>query len=260
MPGAETIMTLAGILCIRNGDTLDYCWREAARSLLEVCDELVICDCDSTDGTREVVDQWASKNPKINVCNYPWTNPTATNLWWPEFQNYSRQHAKSQMGIYLDADELIHEKDHHAIRESANAGRILFFHRYNFWRDPKSLIPEGVCCGTKVLRMAPINMPICSDYPYEPANSTIAQAVDSGIEVFHYGFLRRREAFFKKAREVQRIWVGNFDPRLEAAESFYGPWSTMPGVTGWEDKLTAFHGTHPKIIHPWLKERGYAPL
>jgi glycosyltransferase involved in cell wall biosynthesis len=47
--------TLAGILCIRNGLKLDYCFREAGQSLLGVCDEVVICDSDSDDGTRQIM-------------------------------------------------------------------------------------------------------------------------------------------------------------------------------------------------------------
>ncbi len=44
------------LLRIRNGDSLGYCWREAATSLLPVVDELILCDSDSNDGTREAMD------------------------------------------------------------------------------------------------------------------------------------------------------------------------------------------------------------
>jgi len=33
----------------------------------------------------------------------------------------------------------------------------------------------------------------------------------------------------------------------------------MPGVTGWENELEPFTGTHPAVIHSWLKERGHTP-
>ena len=250
-------MTLGGNICIRNGFRLDYPWREATRSLLAICDEVVVCDCDSDDGTRRWIDDWAKTEPKITVVNYPWTDPRGDTNWWPTFLNYSRQHLSTDMHLQLDADELIHEGDHELIRRAAEARSTLFCHRLNFWRDPQHLIPEGVCCGTKVLRLAPANMPIPSDYPFEPAAATMASAQDSPIRIFHYGFLRHREAFFRKAREVQRIWVNSYDPRLEKAEGFAGNWMTMDNVTGWEGQLVPYSGTHPKEIHQWLKERGY---
>jgi glycosyltransferase involved in cell wall biosynthesis len=251
------VKTLAGLITIRNGNALDYSWRESARSLLAVCDELVIGDVMSEDGTWDEVQAWAAREPRITLVRTEWTDPKGDVDWWPRVLNRTREHAKSQHILHLDADEVIHEDDHELIRRAADNGTTCFLHRYNFWRNPQSLIPEGVCCGTKVLRMAPANMPIPSDYPYEPAAEAMKMAVESIIRVYHYGFLRRREAFFRKAREVQRIWCNSFDPRLESAEKFEGVWSAMPGVTGWEDKLVPFIGSHPKVIHQWLKDRAF---
>lgn len=250
-------MKLSGIVCIRNNFELDYTFKETVESLLGVCDNVTVGDAESTDGTQEFIREWIIKEPRITLCVYPWTNPKNTNLWYPEFINYVRQHAQADHIIHLDSDELLHENDYDHIRRAADNNQTLFLRRLNFWKDPSHLIPEGKCCGTKVLRMAPANMPIPSDYPYAPAEATMKQAVDSNIRVFHYGFLRKREAFFKKARVVQRIWTGGYDPRLEAAEKHEGDWSTMPGVTGWENDLVEYKGSHPEVIKPWLKERGY---
>jgi hypothetical protein len=251
-------MTLAGLITIRNGLDLDYCFRECAQSLLGICDELVVNDVSSTDGTWEEVQFWADHDSRITLCRTDWTDPRATADWWPEVLNRTRQHAKSSHVLHLDADELIHENDYYEIRRVAEEGKSVFLHRYNFWRDAKSLIPEGVCCGTKVLRMAPKDMPLPSDYPYGPAEETMKIAVESGIKCYHYGFLRKRDAFFRKAREVQRIWANDFDPRLAAAEkSGVQNWMTHDGVVPWKDDLAPFTGTHPKSIHQWLTDRGY---
>lgn len=250
-------MTLAGLLTIRNGNALDYNWRECGLSLLEVCDELVINDISSDDGTSGEIIEWAIRESRITLVKSEWTDPKGTIDWWPEMLNRTRQHAKSEMVIHLDADEVLHEKDYPRIRSASEGRQTLFCHRYNFWRDPQHLIPEGVCCGTKVLRIAPANMPIPSDYPYGPAEATMLQAVDSDIGIYHYGFLRKRDAFFKKARAVQRIWAGGYDPRLEAAEKFDGNWMTDPNVVPWNKDLTHFDGSHPAVIHKWLEERGY---
>src|SRR5579863_2133626 len=155
-------MTLGGSVPIRNGIILDYCFREAVESLLPICDKVIICDCDSTDGTREFVDEWAARESKLVVANFPWTNPSGTTDWWPTFLNYSRQHLPTDHFIHLDGDEVLHEDDYEKIKSAAERRSVLFFKRLNFWRDAKHVIPDGVCCGTKVLRMAGTNQPIPS--------------------------------------------------------------------------------------------------
>jgi hypothetical protein len=104
-----------------------------------------------------------------------------------------------------------------------------------------------------------------SDYPDPRAEwiQTNAVRTDPAISILHYGFLRRESAFFQKAREVQRIWVNNYDPRLEAAEKFSltgKHWSDDPNVTPWTHNLVPYKGTHPKLIHQWLRERNHDPI
>lgn len=250
-------MTLAGLLTIRNGLSLDYSWKEAGESLLGVCDELVINDVASTDGTWQSIEAWASREPRITLVQTEWTDPKGTDQWWPEVLNRTRQHAKSQMILHLDADEVLGESQYIDVRWAADRGKPLFFKRLNFWKDPQHLIPEGHCCGTKVLRMAPKNMPIPSDYPYGPAEETMKLAEESNIRIYHYGFLRRRDAFFQKARAVQRIWADTFDPRLAEAEKAQGNWMANEIVAPWVKDVTEYHGSHPKIIHAWLRDRNY---
>lgn len=254
-------MKLGGFVCVRNVLNLDYCWREAVQSLLPICDEVVICDSDSEDGTSEIIRDWAHKEAKLTICNFPWTDPKGDNTWYPTWLNTAREHLKMKDGwcIYLDADEILHETSYPMVRWAAEKQKALVCERFNFWRDPQHLIPKGVCLGWEVIRVGPQRLFFPSDYPDPRAAEImrIAQRIGK-VEIMHYGFLRRREAFFRKARAVQRIWGGDsYDPRLEAAEIYDGEWACTPGITGWENKLDPFHGTHPSVIRPWLTERGY---
>jgi glycosyltransferase involved in cell wall biosynthesis len=251
--------TLAGILAVRNGFRGDYCWVEAAKSLLGVCDELVLADCDSSDGTSEAMRDWAAKDSRITLCNFPWTDPRGTNQWWVDFLNYARQHAKSEWIVQVDADELIHEKDYPEIRAAADEGKVLICERYNFWASAQTLIPHGHCCGHEVVRVGPANVVMPSDYPCTGSDTIMSMAVPSTVGIYHYGFVRKKEAWWYKAREVHRIWNGDgpLDPRLVAAEEEGGEWARNHKVAEWVKDLVPFTGTHPAIIHPWLIERGY---
>ncbi len=255
-------MTLGGFIAIRNGDLLDYCWEIAAQSLLNCCDSVVICDCDSTDGTREKIEAWAKRDPKITVANFPWTDPNGDIWWWVNFLNYARQHLHTDWCIGLDADEVLHENSYAAVRHAANQRHTLLCQRLNFWRDAASLIPKGKCCGHEVLRVGSAKEWMPSDYPDPRAEKMMRLAKPSPIEIYHYGFLRKREAFFRKAHEVLRIWANTYDARLDNAETQTkdgGNWMTVDGVTGWENELVPFTGKHPELIKPWLRERNYAP-
>lgn len=251
-------MTIGGFICTRNVLSLDYCFREAIQSMLPICDQISVSDCESSDGTLQAL-RWLSKDTdKIKVCHYPWTDPQNDPSWYPGWLNHARENLETDYAIYLDADEVFDPQDYPRIREGAERSEALMCYRYNFWSDPQHLIPEGFCCGVDVIRCGPQHFFFPSDYPDLRAKDISDIAQKCSVKVFHYGFLRKRDAFFRKSRSVQRIWNGGYDERLERAEKFDGPWSSMPGVTGWEDKLVSFTGSHPEIIHGWLKERGYS--
>ena len=248
--------TIGGFLCARNLISLDYCWREAIQSMLPICDQISVSDCESTDGTLEALREWSKAEPKITICHFPWTDPKGDPSWYPGWLSHARENLKTDYAIYLDADEIFEPAHLQRIRDGAERGEVLQCYRWNFWRDPKHLIPKGVCLGTDVIRAAPQRMFLPSDYPDPRATEAMSLAKPAEVWIYHYGFLRERGAFFRKARTVQRIWANDYDPRLEKAETFDGQWATMPGVTGWEDKLANFDFPHPEIIKPWLRERG----
>jgi glycosyltransferase involved in cell wall biosynthesis len=255
-------MTLGGLVCIRNGFRLGYCFQEAVQSLLPICDEVVISDCDSDDGTGEFIREWAHKEPKLTICNYPWTNPVGDNTWLPSWINYGRQHAKTDWFVYLDADEILHEKSYQEVREAAEAKRSLICNRFNFWQDTEHLVPHGVCLGWQVIRVGPQNAFFPSDYPDPRAQRMMDEAKPSTVEIMHYGFLRPPEQFFLKAQEVQRIWNNSYDPRLDRAarelrDGKIKNWMNSEGLCGWEKDGMPFTGTHPAIIKPYLREMGF---
>jgi hypothetical protein len=249
--------TLGGFTMIRNGDHLDYCYREAIKSMLAVCDQVVVSDCESDDGTRNVLDVWATIEPKLKIVDYKWTDPRADPSWYPKWINETRKHLDTDWATYMDADEVWHQNAYPHIRQFMAEDKVMMAYRYNFWRDAKSLIPVGECCGVHVIRLGPAALAFPSDYPTPESGEISSRAVWTTVPVMHYGFLRRREAFFKKARAVQRIWADSYDPRLELAETYEGNWMEDKRCSEWVDKLDTYKEKHPTVIIPWLRARGY---
>lgn len=251
--------TLGGAVCVRNGDELDFCWRECVSSLLPVCDEVVVCDGESTDGTQEAIRNWAQREPKIKLCIYKWPFPVGDIEFWVKWLNYAREHLSTSWHFQLDADEILSERSYPevlALKEHA-LDHSFWCQRYNFWKDHRNLIPHGVALSDKVCRMAPSHIWMPSDGPHPLGAQAIGMARDSGIEIFHYGFLRRREPFFKKEAQLHRMFFDSSDPRLERVEAMPGNWMTEIQNVDWIHRLTPYNDYHPTHAQAWLRARGY---
>lgn len=255
-------MTLGGYICVRNGISLDYNWELAARSLLNVCSELVMADCDSTDGTREAMDRMADKDARIRVINFPWTTPKGCGAdWWINFLNHARAHLTTKHQITLDADEVLDDSPEclTAIREACAAGNpARRFTRLNYWKDPFHLIPSGHCCSPCVARMGLTEMRMPTDQPTKPGEFPINEAAihDPRLVIHHLGFLRKPEHFYAKSKAVQSIWVNNYDERLAKVEAQGKHQSDIENCE-WTNNLVPWEGYMPDSAQQWLSARGH---
>ena len=194
----------------------------------------------------------------MKLCVYPWPNPVGDIEFWVNWLNYSREHLTCDYHIQLDADEVLHENSFsEVLSHKTNHPHSVFCKRYNFWRDHKHLIPHGVVCSHNVVRIAPSTVWLPSDGPHPLGSEAVQMAVQSNIEIFHFGFIRKREAFFKKERLLQKMFFNTHDKRLEAVESLPGNWMSEIKEVEWINKLIPYNGSYPKYATKWLTDRGY---
>jgi glycosyltransferase involved in cell wall biosynthesis len=254
--------TLGGYVCIRNGFSLDYCWELAIASLLPVCDEVLLVDAESTDGTLEAAQLWAEKEPKLRVVQVPWDKPEGDKEWWIRFLNRGRAHLTTNYQITLDGDEVLsdHPDCHAAIREAVQDGRPRTFDRINFWGSVNTLIPEGHAIGKWVVRFGPREWHMPSDEGHPAGELPILDNAvrDGRLQIMHLGFLRREESFFRKAKVVLKAFFGKdgYDPRLARIEAEGKPLSQVQDVE-WTSRLTPWSGYLPDAVQRWLSERGH---
>lgn len=264
---------LSGYIPVRNALSLDYCYREAAMSLLPICDEVILCDSDSTDGTRQEMDEWAKVNSKLRIINYPWPRlPTPDEVERDDphrpkgdprmliaWLNFARAECAYDTQMTLDADEVLSPKAYAEVRRAV-ADRIpRWCQRVNLWGDPFHEAPHGSVCGERVVRIAPTAMEMCSDEPRPEGEPEIrVKAIDGPeLKIFHLGFLRPQAAFLKKSRVMQSALMNCYDPRLREAERTGESWIKLsPFPTGWSI-LEYPHRDWPDFVTAWLKERGY---
>lgn len=256
------MIELAGNLCIRNGISLDYCFEETIKSLLPICDKIYVADGESTDGTKEFLQDWSNREPKLFVTSYIWTNPKGNLNFWVDWLNWCRTLIREPFQLQLDADEVISEESYPVLdhfKQTTDPGdRVsLRMPRYNFWRDPWSLIPHGHCLSHEVIRLAPSNVFMPSDGIHRDSKQIAKMVRESDVAVYHYGFLRRRDAYFKKSKELFKYFFNSYDQRLVEAEQKPGNWMEQIENVEWTKDLIRFNGSHPKVIIRWLQERNY---
>jgi hypothetical protein len=272
---------LSGFIPIRNGDDLGYPWREAAFSLLPVCDEVIISDGGSTDGTREAIQQWASIDPKIKLLDYPWpklptpdeverddlSRPPGDPRFLVTWLNFIRKHCEFSSCLHLDADEILCSKSHDVIRQLVREHRSAWFYRINFWPmfpgDMHTIAPHGTVCGERVVYLGPTELECVSDEPrFEGEPPIRVNATDEFVDklrIFHVGFMRNQEAFLKKSRICQAAIHSCYDPRLRQAEKTGESWIALSPFPAEKPMLSYPHNDIPRCLHEWLRRQGFNP-
>ena len=112
-------MKVSGFTFVRNAVKYGYPLEESLRSLLPLVDELVVMAGDSEDGTNKLIESIGS--PKIRLLSSVWDPGLRTGGEVLAVETNKAMDAVSKNSdwlFYLQADEVLHEKDYPAIREA----------------------------------------------------------------------------------------------------------------------------------------------
>lgn len=253
------IKNLSGFTVCKNALSLDYAIRECVESLLAICEEVVVGEMGSTDGTQDFLRSWAAVEPRLRIVPVrDWTLEKGNMHWWVSALNETRLHLKCPMALQLDADEVISDdrKIWSIIAKCVAEGDAIAMNRLNFARDAHSLIPEGECVGKFVVRCGPSDLHWVSDEPHQPGQVPLLDKahIEPDCFIFHLGFLRTPAAFFAKAKIVGGAFFNEYDSRLKEAEERQ---ETPLGKFPWWNRLTSYHGYYPASVRSWMTERGY---
>lgn len=251
---------IGGSLFIHNGIIQDYCFEAAIRSLVHVCDEVVVCDAESTDGTLDKLNELRTSIGGFTIHSAPWKPVMYTHgRWLAETGNFTRNFLKADYHVCLQADEVIHEKDHALFRELAKTRKLGYVHRLNFWKDNWHYTPAGRVCGHYIPRIGPASLPLIGDA--ECLSTEGVKSVNTEITFFHYGIIRDPQALVRKAKPMQMNFFGTYDPIFDAVAERGREALSDPAFRSniQDNELVKFNGTHPKFAHEWLKEKGFNP-
>ena len=132
-------MNVTGFSFIRNAVKYNYPIEEALRSILPLCDQVIVAVGDSSDGTRELV---AGIDPKIKIIDTVWDETIREGgrvLAVETDKAFRAISDEADWCIYIQGDEVLHEDGYPAVREAMQKWKehpevdgLLFNYRHFF--------------------------------------------------------------------------------------------------------------------------------
>ncbi len=262
-------MKISGFTLARNATKLYYPVKESIQSILPLVDEFVVAlgNCDEGDATLQEIQ--SLRSDKIRIV------PTVWDLKkYPDGTEYAHQTdiAKNvcigDWLFYLQSDEVIHENSLPAIRERCqdllNDTEVegLLFDYKHFWGDYKHYLKSHAWYAKeiRIIRNRPDihswkdaqsfrSIPSFDFINYnQKANTYKLKVAKVEASVFHYGWVRPPEYMQKKYVSFMTDYKGkeNVDSFLKYKQQEFN--------YGDLKKLPPFTGTHPAVMHDWIKK------
>jgi hypothetical protein len=244
---------LSGFTIVRNAVQLDYPVIPAIRSILDICDEVVVNVGKSQDETRDLVAGLG--DPRIRILDTEWDFSSGSGALAIE-TNRAMGACRGAWGLYIQADEVLHE-----------AGAAVLAARLREWDgDPgvEGLLVDYVhfygdfdTIATnrhwyrREVRCVRLGAGVRS---HEDAQGfrvgpelRRVRARATGARMFHYGWARTPQSRQRKLAASKEIFTEMAD-RLDARAA------RREGLD-WTPLLRPFRGTHPAVVREWIAAR-----
>lgn len=243
-------MKISGFTFLRNGSLLGYPYIESLKSLLQVCDEVVVAVGQSQDDTLEQVR--AIGDARIHIIETVWNEAMQDRGYVYAQQKMSAQFScTGDWAFYLEGDEVIHEDDAPKIRAELQRHlhnpkvEALAFDYHHFYGAPNKVArsPAWYRKAVRVIRNSIRNYSPDGLFFVVMEHNKIGRyprAALAGVPIYHYGHVRKSAAMQEKINQVSRYW--KHTPKAHN----YGaidPQTVLP-----------FNGSHPAVVQAWLDE------
>lgn len=243
-------MRISGVSLVKDAVRLDFPLLESLRSILPLCDELIVNVGPSSDGTRALVEQLA--DPRVRIIDGEWAAGQGGRVLAVETQR-ALDAATGDWAIYIQADEVLHEDGLMPLREalaSADSDRnvegvlVDFVHFYG----NTDKIGQGRAWYRREVRAVRLGAGVRSHadaqgFRVGPESRKI-RVRRARASWYHYGWARPMPVLRWK-READNLlhYAGRQQRRALGRQ--------LP----WEVGLTPFTGRHPALMAGWIAAR-----
>ena len=253
-------MKISGFTIIRNAVINDYPVLEAIGSILPVVDEMIVLVGNSEDDTENLIR--SIQSDKIRIVNSVWDANLKKGgevLAAETDKAFQLISPDSQWAFYIQADEVIHEKYHDAIRRAAEKytsdkrvdgllfNYLHFYGTYDYVGDSRKWYHKEV----RVIRNDK------SIHAYRDAQGFRRGSEKINVKpvdafVFHYGWVKNPRQMKDKQRKVHEFWQDSDNEAL-SAKRLAGEVFDFNEF----DSLRHFEGTHPAIMKKRLADKNW---
>jgi hypothetical protein len=251
---------LSGFTLVRNAVALDYPIVPAIRSMLEVCDEVVVNVGRSEDGTRDLVT--AIGDPRVRILDTEWDFSRGSEGLARE-TNRAMAACRGTWGLYVQADEVLHESGAALLAQKAREWdddrrvegllvdylhfygdfHTLATNRHWYRREVRVVrLGRGGGGGDHDIR----SFQDAQGFRVGPERRRV-RARATGATMFHYGWARTPHSVHRKLAASREIYTD--------APAVHERRAQRPPLE-WTPLLRRFTGSHPRAAAEWIAAHG----
>ena len=252
-------MKISGFIIIRNAVINDYPVVEAIRSVLPMVDEMIVSIGDSEDDTIGLISSIASD--KIRIVQTVWDPALRKGgavLAVETDKAFQHVSADSDWAFYIQADEVVHEKYHSIILETAKKYKdqkevegLLF--RYTHFYGTYDYVGDSRRWYNREIRLIRNDKSIHS---YKDAQGfrkdgrkLFVKPVDAYI--YHYGWVKSPQQMHQKQKNLGKLWRSDEEWQQFLSSSDFWDFNNE------FDSLVKFKGTHPAVMQERIKSQNW---
>jgi hypothetical protein len=250
-------MKVSGFSFIKNAVRFQYPIEAALRSILPLCDEVVVAVGRSDDGTRELV---AAIDPKIRIIDSDWDESLRDGgrvLASETNKAFHEVSTNADWCIYIQGDEVLHEDGYAVVREAMEKYKddqrvdgLLFKYRHFYGSyDHVGISSKWYRNEIRVIRNQKniYSWRDAQGFRKDDNEKLNVKAIDAYIH--HYGWVREPEAMSSKNHEFGKFWNGEIWKEEKSFSSF--------DYSSQVDGLEKFTGSHPAVMKSFIEKANW---
>lgn len=246
-------MKVSGFTFVRNAVKFDYPVVESLRSLLPLCDEVIVAMGDCTDGTAELIRSIGDR--KLVIVETVWDESMRSDGRILAVQtDIALERCSGDWCVYLQADEVLHEADYAVIRNALEKANLevsveaLLFPWHHFY-GTYQWVGTGRQWYRREIRAFRNTGHVHSwgdAQGFRTRENGISRKLNARLieaSVYHYGWVKKPLAQQAKQSEFSGWWGRN----PTAGEKKFDSTNTFDYSSCFA--VAPFCGSHPRVMH-----------
>lgn len=253
-------MKVSGFTFIRNAIKYDYPIVEAIRSILPLCDEVIVAVGNSEDDTLQLIQ---SIDPKVKIIETVWDDSVregGKTLALETDKAYAAISKDSDWAFYIQGDEVLHEQYYPAIKASMLKYKdkpsidgllfnyLHFYGSYDYVGSSISWYPDEI----RIIRVRKdiFSYRDAQGFRKQPNEKLNVKRIDAWM--YHYGWVKPPEKMQLKQKSFHKMWHDDqwIKEHIEQVDEF----DYFKNI----DALKLFDGAHPTVMLPRIEQKNWS--